>query len=189
MLLAIPLLALVILALWMAAVLVKRRWGFPGLCVAGGVAVLTAGALVWDLAHMGHQPPSWYMPLQNMKQIAIGLIMYADDNDRYLPQTFGTLFPYASEGEFYLSEGSTTRRPRSGLEVDEGQCDLLYFGAGRRIEECAMDEPLVTTKPIFAKKAGYAFAMYPDGHVELHRPVPESIKALWQQRGEGQQIQ
>lgn len=170
--------------------LVRRSWLRALLWMVGGVGAFMVAAVVTIIIVDPWQGdgPRMMITKGNMGQLGLGLLMYADDNDGELPPTLGAIFtPYVGYGSCYLVGRSGTPCPQSGQEVDDGQCDLLYFGAGKKLAECAKDEPLVTTKPILAKKAKYACVLCADGHAELHKPVPESLKAWWQQHPEGQQ--
>lgn len=187
---AIPIVIIVVTMAGVVTALVRCSWLHALLWMGGGLGVLAATSLVVSV----YDPWQCNKPIMDqtkgrMNQIAMALLMYADDNNGELPPTLGTIFSYyvGGDGGCYLVACSRTPRPQSGQEVDEGQCDLLYFGAGKRIEELGKDEPLVTTKPILAKKAKYACVLYADGVAKLYKPVPESIKAWWQQYPEGRQ--
>jgi hypothetical protein len=88
--------------------------------------------------------------------------MYVDDNRGHLPPTLGKLFPYIGDGRIFLGPGSLTPAPRSDVDVDAGQCDFIYNGAGMQAsDEDANETVIIETKPGFPYSC-----VYLDGHVE-----------------------
>ena len=116
----------------------------------------------------------------SLKQIGLAILMYADENAERLPPTLGATFAYLLDGSVYVVPGSDLPTPGNEADVDSGRCDFLYFGEGKTDWEDFGEVVVATTKPSMFGSEGYVCVLYRDGHVEMHRSVPDGVKALWE---------
>jgi len=117
--------------------------------------------------------------MSNLKQIGLGVIMFATDNNQRLPADLGAVFPYVGTYQVFITPGSGTRVPASAAQMRGGQCDYLYFGAG--LATAGIKTP--TRTPIACTKPGLlpnnrVNVLYADGHVQGHANLPAEVKAL-----------
>jgi len=119
----------------------------------------------------------------NLKQISLGMLMYADDNEEKLPNDLGDLFPYVGDGEVFKSPGSKTPAPENAADIRAGKCDYLYFGKGRKMSEIKKptSTPFACTKPGLLKQG--VNVAYCDGHVEFRPMIDGELKKLIQAAG------
>jgi len=144
------------------------------------LAILAGAILPAILPRYGHPHPPGMRTTNNLKQIAVAIIMYAQDSEDHLPPTLGKTFPYIGVGRVFVTQRSGTSEPRSGHDVDSGICDLLYFGTGKAGGPDDGEVVVVTTNPKTATEEGYVCVVYLNGDVERHTSVPARIKALWE---------
>ena len=117
--------------------------------------------------------------MNNLKQIALGLHMHAQDHAEKFPDDLGDLMAgnYLGTGRIFVCPASRTRAPTTPEEVRAGQCDYLYFGKGKTLADLGTEHPIACTKPgLF--KGGYVNVLYGDGHVESHARVPPELQKL-----------
>jgi prepilin-type processing-associated H-X9-DG protein len=126
--------------------------------IPGGMA---AGAIVPRLV-MARQAARRASDMAHVKQIGLGLVMYAEDYEGQLP---------ADLGDVLVSPNSGTQAPQTGEDVRAGRCDYVYLGEGmniRGIENPAATAVIHTRPGVLEKGVNVGFA---DGHVEF-RPAP-----------------
>jgi hypothetical protein len=153
-----------------------------GLLAAGAAGVLFLGKGSQQVATaVATEAPK---TLQNMQQLGIGIIIFAQDHGNQLPADLGTTFPYVDGGDVYVVAESGTPAPTSAAEVNGGKTDLVYFGKGLQIETPGADRVLVaaTTPDVFSKR-GYACALYLDGHAECKDTVTPDVRSGWLRAG------
>jgi hypothetical protein len=167
----------------------SRRQAAPLLLV---VAILAGAAAVvlWFMPARASTPESGLPPppatpaqwhvVSNLKQIALVTIMYADDHRKQLPPDFGATFSYLQAGSVYVVPDSGTTPPTSAAEVNAGQTDVVYVGAGKKLPEQDREKILVaaTSPDVFAKQ-GFVCTVYLDCHSEVHLSVPPNVEKAW----------
>lgn len=119
----------------------------------------------------------------NLKQLCIGLLMYAQDYDHQLPGDLGLLFPYVANGRVFVVPNFGTTPPNGPADVAAGRCDYLYFGSGLRLSEIRQPQqtPVVMTKPGLLAH-GWVNVGYADGHVTRAASVPPEVQRLMDNR-------
>ena len=117
--------------------------------------------------------------VNNLKQVGLGLIMFADDHGEVFPPDLGGIWDYINQGSVFVVRGSGTKPPASAADIRAGQCDLLYLVAGTRMAQMAAPAttPAACTKPGLLQ-GNQIVVLYADGHVEMHAEIPDSVKAL-----------
>ena len=116
--------------------------------------------------------------MSNLKQIGLGVIMYADDNDEKLPDDLGALWPYVGTGQVFKSPASKTPVPANAEEVRAGKCDYLYFGKGKKMGDIKDPSatPVACTKPGLLKQG--VNVLYCDGHAAHQPAIGEDLATL-----------
>ena len=117
--------------------------------------------------------------MSNLKQIGLGMMMFADDNKQRFPADLGAVFPYVGSYQVFITPGSGTIVAASAAQLRGGQCDYLYFGAG--LATAGIKNPSRT--PIACTKPGLLpnnriNVLYADGHVQGQVGIPPDVKAL-----------
>jgi hypothetical protein len=120
---------------------------------------------------------------RRLKQLATALVMYHQDNDGHLPPTLGHLFPPVDEGGAFVTGSSGTPEPSTREDVDHGQCDFLYFGAGLVDSADTTDVVVATTKPRTFVEEGYLCTLHCAGYVLIHTVIPQDVKETWDKHG------
>jgi prepilin-type processing-associated H-X9-DG protein len=114
----------------------------------------------------------------NLKQIALGVIMYQADHNDMLPNDLGDIWDYVGDGRVFVSPAGNTQPPTSADEIRAGKCDYLYFTKGKKLTEVKnpSQTPMACTKPGMLKQGvNVAFC---DGHVEMKAVLDEELKTL-----------
>ena len=146
--------------------LVGRGLAVAGL-VLGYTGLLAVGATVAFVGLVGR--PWWRLAQEatNLRQIGMGLSVYADEHDDRLPPDLAVLAEagYVSPRHF-ACPNSPTPAPQSAADIRAGGCDYLYLGRGQVLTQ--VREPdravLVCGKPgNFAK---WLYVLFADFHVE-----------------------
>lgn len=118
--------------------------------------------------------------LANLRNLSLGLIMYADDNDGVFPKDLAELWEmgYMDMPKVFVSRTGQTPTPQSAQQVRDGQCDYLYLVPGVKLADLRHSHaaPILCTKPgIMPKGVGVAYA---DGHVERKDRIDPELQAL-----------
>jgi len=117
--------------------------------------------------------------LNNLKQIGLGIIMYVDDNQDKFPNDLGDLWTYvAGIGRVFVCPAGPTGPPQNPEQLRAGQCDYLYFMAGKMMPDIQNPSttPAACTKPGLLKQG--VNVLYCDGHVESKPVVDAALQAL-----------
>jgi len=174
-----------ILAMGVLGALSLRKWRKPVhllllIAVVGGLAV---SAFLLPALPVGGEPSPRIVACRRLKQVGLALMMYQEDNDGHLPLTLGHLFPYVSSGYAFVIENSGTPEPSTREEVDRGQCDFLYFGAGLADSADTTDVVVATTKPQTLAEEGYLCVFHLAGYVRVHTVIPQDVRETWDRHG------
>lgn len=124
--------------------------------------------------------------LEKLTTIRMSLMIYGGDyEDKLAPSLSQLLAENYTSGKHLVVDYSGTTVPTTAAEVAAGQCDFLYFGAGRSEDDLADDDPMACTKPGLLA-GGCVAVLYPGGQREIHDQIPaklqEAIAALKQVR-------
>ncbi len=153
-----------------------------GEALAGQAAVLPVavlGGMMLPALAQAREKARRISDINNLKQMGLGLYMYAEDHNQQLPPDLGELWPYiGNNGRIFVSPLGQTPPPQNAEQVRAGQCDYLYFVAGRKLAEIQNPHavPAACTKPGLLKQG--VNVLYCDGHVE-HKPfVDAELQAI-----------
>ncbi|MBT7299267.1 MAG: hypothetical protein HN849_07140 [Victivallales bacterium] len=113
--------------------------------------------------------------LGNLKQLSLGMIMFADDNNGSFPKDLGAIWTYVgSSGAVFRCPASRRPPPKSAGAVARGDCDYIYLKPAVNLNRIrsSSQEPIMITRPglLMDNMVNVAYA---DGHVTSH-----SVKAL-----------
>lgn len=149
--------------------LTGRRLAIAGLVMGYAVMALFA-AMVMLITFGGHTQDPAIACTGNLKQILLGLTMYASDSDGLLPADLDAIRPYLVDDKTFLCPGVKKHKDRHG-------CEYVYYGAGRKLY--ALPQPAQTV--LVADKPGNHPAVVvvglADGHVEHATVAPETSLA------------
>ena len=100
--------------------------------------------------------------ISQMKNMGFFLMWYANEHSMSFPDNLSQLMDdrYCEMGIFFVSNYSKTKRPESGNDIKNGQCDLIYFGKGQIFPEYEPSKAF-KSKPVVMTKPG----IYPDDFV------------------------
>jgi hypothetical protein len=174
-----------ILAIAALSVICVKKWPKPIhllllITVVGGLAVC---AFLPPGFPVGGERPPRVEAHWRLKQLATALVMYQQDNDEHLPPTLGHLFSYVDEGYAFVTGSSGTPEPSTREDVDRGQCDFLYFGAGLADSADNTDVVVATTKPRTFVEEGYLCTLHCAGYVQTHTVIPQDVREVWNKHG------
>jgi hypothetical protein len=173
-----------VLAMGILGALTVKKWRKPVLAL---LLITVLGVLAIPVLLPGRSicqaPIPRGVASQRLKRLAVALIMYRNDNDRHLPPTLGDLFPYVGEGDAFVTGSSGTPGPSSREDVDRGQCDFLYFGAGLVASADTTDVVVATTKPRTFVEEGYLCTLHCAGYVQTHTVIPQHVREVWSKHG------
>ena len=114
--------------------------------------------------------------LEKLMGIHMSLTMYGGDyDDKLAPSLSQLLAEDYLRGKHLVVDHSGTTAPTTAAEVAAGQCDFLYFGAGRTEEDLANDDPMACTKPGLLA-GGCIAVLYPGGRREIHDQIPAKLQ-------------
>ena len=105
--------------------------------------------------------------------------MYVDDNQDKFPNDLGDLWTYvAGIGRVFVCPAGQTVPPQNPEQLRAGQCDYLYFMAGKMMPDIQNPSttPAACTKPGLLKQG--VNVLYCDGHVESKPVVDAALQAL-----------
>lgn len=116
--------------------------------------------------------------MSNLKQIGLGLFLFADDHNGQFPQDLGETWPYVGNGQVFVSPQGRTAAPQNAEQVRAGQCDYLYFVGGKKQVDIQnpSQTPAACTKPGLLPRG--VNVLYCDGHVTRSMVVDAGLKAL-----------
>ncbi len=103
----------------------------------------------------------------NLKQIGLGLLMYAGDNKGAFPKDLGMLYEkdYLKNGIVYVCPATKDTVPRSAADVRAGKCSYVYVGNGVRDDAPnGMKTVIAYDKP--SNHGTSINFLFVDGHVE-----------------------
>jgi hypothetical protein len=173
-----------ILAMGVLGALTVERWRKPVLAL---LLITVLGVLAIPVLLPGRSvcqaPTPRTVAYQRLKRLAVALIIYRSDNDGHLPPTLGHLFSSVGEGRVFVTGSSGTPEPSSREDVDRGQCDFLYFGAGLVDSTDTFDAVVATTKPRTFVEEGYLCTLHCAGYVQTHTVIPQDVKETWDRHG------
>jgi prepilin-type processing-associated H-X9-DG protein len=117
--------------------------------------------------------------MANLKQLSLGLIMYADEHNVY-PQSLADIWEkgYVDMPGVFVSPAGQTPAPQSAQQVREGQCDYIYLVPGARFSDFdnVSTTPILCTRPgLLAQGVNVAYA---DGHVERRTVIDPELQTL-----------
>ena len=138
-----------------------------------------AGVLMPSLSRARTQARAT-VDIANLRQLSLGVIIYADDNDGAFPKDLAEVWEkgYLNTPKVFVSVAGQTQPPQSAQQIREGQCDYLYFVPGGKMTDLRhpATTPILCTKPgILPKGVGVAYA---DGHVERKDRIDPELQAL-----------
>jgi len=148
----------------------KKKWGVAGIAVSLAVLLVLAGSVL-SAHNRQRERVMQTMCNSQMKQLAIGTLLYAQDHNLYLPDAANwqqELAPYirarqCPKGGTYAMNPKLSRMHMSQLP-DHGVTTVLFYEAD--------DSGKPLPKAHGPEGANYAFA---DGHVKwLHHSSPEA---------------
>jgi hypothetical protein len=105
--------------------------------------------------------------INNLKQIALGMILYANDHDDTLPKDLAALEPYLSDARvlFCPEDPSSAGRPPTWDDVKAGRASYDFLKPGLKVT----DEPK-PAQTVIVRCRFHAQAAFLDGHVERITP-------------------
>ncbi|MCK5805575.1 MAG: DUF4190 domain-containing protein [Lentisphaeria bacterium] len=154
--------------------------GYINLGMALFMVPLLAAMLLPALSNARRQARA-IQDMNNLKQLALGTIMYVDDNKGAFPNDLADVFPYVGAGQVFVCPTRATTAPANADEVRAGQCDYVYMGKGLVLRDVqrSQDTPIICTKPgMFPKQINVAFA---DGHVQCFKntdQIPPGVRTV-----------
>jgi hypothetical protein len=171
-----------ILAIAALGVICVKKWPKPIhllllITVVGGLAISVL------IPEPSMAPTPRIVTKRRLDQLGIPLVMYQQDNDGHLPPTLGHLFSSVGEGGAFVTGSSGTPEPSSREDVDRGQCDFLYFGAGLVDSADTTDVVVATTKPRTFMEEGYLCTLHCAGYVQTHTVIPQDVREVWNKHG------
>ena len=115
----------------------------------------------------------------NLKQLALGVLMYMGDSDGNYPPALGEVSPYVRETGVFRCPTSRQPAPKDATAIDSGDCDYIYLKPARAESDVQYPsrEPLILTRPGLLPDDGMNVA-YADGHVKWHsiQRLPERVR-------------
>lgn len=163
---------------------------FPGAALLGGEQTLLAaggplglGLLVPAVTRARHQAQQ-AQGMNHLKQIGLGVHMYATDNNGNLPPDLGSMLKYVGSARVFVSPH---RAAHAAVPAGQGadaaawinqNADYVYVGAGKKLATIprTADYVLAYEKPELAQR-GMIAVLYADGHVTIW-PVQMVLQAL-----------
>jgi prepilin-type processing-associated H-X9-DG protein len=118
--------------------------------------------------------------MNNLKQIGLSSILYADEHNGQFPNDFGALWPYIGIGKPFVSPFGNTPVPANADEVRAGKCDYLLLAKGKKQTgmQNPASTPLACTKPGLMKRG--TNVLYCDGHAEYKPAIDAALQKLIQ---------
>ncbi len=118
--------------------------------------------------------------MANLRQLSLGVIIYAEDNGGALPKDLAELWEerYLDTPDVFVSRAGQTPKPQSAQQVRDGQCDYLYLVPGAKLGDFQYPSttPILCTKPgILPMGVNVAYA---DGHVERKDIIDPELQSL-----------
>ena len=150
-----------------------------------GPVVITSSAILLPLLTRARQKSFEMASAGNLKQIGLGLIMYASDDieGAKLPEKDNAEGLNELIANRYLVAGSVYVNPRSKRHTSgkdnepltEKTCSYIYFGGLRDTNKYPSDSPLAFDKP---GVPGNTWVVFLDGHVESLQGPFDSCEAV-----------
>ncbi len=105
----------------------------------------------------------------NLKQIGLGLLMYAGDFQGKFPKDLGVLVESKNlpANKVYLCPSATMQdAPKNAADVRAGKCGYLYFGDGLRDDNAKSTRTVLVCDKPGNHDDNWINALFIDGHVE-----------------------
>jgi prepilin-type processing-associated H-X9-DG protein len=155
---------------------------FPGADALGGeqalattLAPVAAAALVPAMANARRQA-MMVKDMNNLRQIGVGAIMYANENKGALPPDLGATLQYVQTPAVYLSPDRAAKlAPPANAKPEElakwvnENADYVYLGKelGKLTKIANPAQTILAHEKLELPKNGLVNVLYADGHVEL----------------------
>jgi prepilin-type processing-associated H-X9-DG protein len=129
--------------------------------------------------------------MSNERQLGLGMMLYANDNQGKLPDDLGTLFKaeQLSGSVFICPTGSTTLPPNFDAMTPDDKAkwindnsDYVYLGKGQKINNPGGPNRILLYEKDGAHEADGINLLFGDGHVEFRR-ADNAQKMIQQQEG------
>ena len=106
----------------------------------------------------------------NLKQLALGMLMYVDDYNESYPPDLSLICPYVGDTRTFRCPASRRPAPQDEAAIRRGDGDYVYLKPGRRVRDVRRpsEEPIMLTRPGLLAQESVNVA-YADGHVSRHR--------------------
>lgn len=168
---------------------------FPGADLFGGEQVmvtagapLLAGVALPAMAKARHQAQR-VQGMNNLRQIGLAAIMYAQDKQDQLPPDLGALLPYLQAPQVFLSphRAAHVQPPAKPEEIPawiNQNTDYVYVGAalGKLSKIANTAQTILAHEKFELAQNGMVSVLYADGHVET-QPVGQVKAQLAQPQG------
>lgn len=154
---------------------------FPGAGLLGGeqALVTTVGpaavAIILPALTKARGQARQVAAMSNLRQIGMGIMMYANENKGNMPPDMGSLAPYIMSAQVFISPRSNKSAPPGMMEPKDlsawanANADYVYVGAAygklTRIQRAA--ETIIAHEKFELSDNGMTPALFADGHVEI----------------------
>jgi hypothetical protein len=146
--------------------LTGRRVAIAGLVMGyTALAIFATMMVLIQFGSWGHGQHPDIACTSNVKQMLLGLYMYAEDYGGFLPADLNAIRPYLGHDKILLCPGVKKHRGRHG-------CDYVYYGAGLKRPDLTTPAQtvLVADKP--GNHPAVIVVGFADGHVVRNTVTP-----------------